>query len=201
MITLYWCAKSRSSRIVWMLEECGAEYEIAPINIYDEASKADPGFRRASPLGKVPALKDKEISLWDSAPICLYLADTFQAAKLAPPFGAPERASYYYWMTFAPGVIEPAMIEKVSQSETNKGRNGWGDYDSMVSLLETHLKDREWILGDHFSAADVMVGSSVSFLHIFGIMDNNAVLTPYRNRCLARPACQTALKLDEDPPT
>lgn len=197
MITLYWCPRTRAARVVWMLEELGVDYELAHINVRDPASKTDPGFLAASPMGKVPALQDGDAKLADSAAICLYLADRYPDAKLAPAIDDPARADYLYWMVYAPGAIEPAMAEKFGGWKPNKIASGWGDFNIMIETLAKGLESGPWLLGERFSAADVMVGSSVYFLKAFGILPDNAVLNDYVERALARPAYQRALKLEE----
>ena len=91
------------------------------------------------------------------------------------------------------------MSEKFSSGEPNRFSNGWGDYDAMLETLESGLTDREWLVGDRFSAADVMVGSSVVFMSQFGILPESEALSAYADRCLARPAYARARELEEEP--
>ena len=198
MISIYWCPRTRAVRAVFMAEELGVEYELVPVDIRDQASKSGAAFRAASPMGKVPAIADGEVLLADSAAICLYLADRYPEAGLAPVFDDPARGRYLYWMVFVPGVMEPAMAEKMAGWETSKFSRGWGDYDSMIETLEGGLDPGPWLLGERFSAADVMVGSTVNFLKLFGVLPESAVLEAYCQRCLARPAYQRALAIDAE---
>lgn len=193
MITLYWHPRTRASRALWMLEELGEPFEVAVVDISDPAAKADPKFRAASPMGKVPAICDGQVQLADSAAIALYLADRYPGAGLAPAIDAPDRGLYLYWMVFTPGVIEPAMAEKFGGWEPKPTSHGWGSFDLMIETLENGLKQGPWLLGDQFSAADVLVGSSVNFLKMFGILPETPALLEYVERCLARPAYQRAL--------
>ncbi len=193
---LYWSPRTRASRAVWMLEEAGVPYERVTIDIRDEAAKADPDFRAASPMGKVPALEDGEVRMADSAAICMYLADRYPDAGLAPAIDDPARGRYLYWMVFTPGVIEPAMAEKVGGIEPNPGRNGWGSFAAMIATLEDGLRAGTWLLGEQFSAADVMVGSSAAFMQMFGLLPESDSIAGYVDRCLARPAYQRALALE-----
>ena len=193
MITLYWCPQTRASRILWLLEELGEPFEVEQIDIRDADSRNNPGFRKASPMGKVPAIKDGDICLADSAAIALYLADRYPQAGLAPAIDSLRRGDYLFWMTFTPGVIEPSMAERFGGWEPKPQTHGWGSFDVMIETLESGLQDGPWLLGDTFSAADVIVGSSVNFLKMFGILPENQVLSEYVDRCLARPAYQRAL--------
>ncbi len=195
---LYWSPRTRASRLVWMLEELQVPYDRVTIDIQDAAARADPEFRAASPMGKVPALEDGEVRMADSAAICIYLADKYPAAGLAPAIDHPTRGRYLYWMVFTPGVIEPAMSEKVAGAEPNPHRNGWGSFNLMVKTLEGGLSPGPWLLGDRFSAADVMVGSSAAFMKMFDLLPASKPIEGYVERCLARPAYQRSLALDSE---
>lgn len=172
------------------------------IDIRDPKAKGDPDFVAASPMGKVPAIMDTTpngvVQMADSASIGLYLTDRYPASGLAPAFDDPSRGQYLYWMTYTPGVIEPAMMERFNNWEVSPTSSGWGNFDQMVQVLENGLKGGQWLLGDQFSAADVMVGSSVYFMKQFGILPDNPVLGAYVERCLARPAYQKALARDAE---
>jgi glutathione S-transferase len=202
MITLYWCPKTRASRILWLLGEMDEPFEVRTIDIRDPEAKNDPDFSAASPMGKVPALMDTTpngvVRMADSAAIALYLADRYPASGLAPVISDPERGRYLYWMTYTPGVIEPAMMERFLGMEVSKATSGWGNFDTMVEVLEDGIRQGPWLLGERFTAADVLVGSSVYFMKMFGILPGNAVLDAYVERCLARPAYAEALARDAE---
>jgi glutathione S-transferase len=192
MIKLYWCPKTRAMRALWLLEEAGIPFERVRIDIRDAQSKADPEFRAASPLGKVPALVDGAVKISDSGAICAYIADAYPQAGLAPPIGDPQRGRYLQWLMFTNSNIEPAMMEKFSGLAANRTAHGWGDYASVLETLRDGLRTGPWILGDRFSAADVMLGSAVYFLDMFKVLGDEPVLKSYVERCLARPAAQRA---------
>jgi len=202
MITLFWCPQTRASRILWLLEEMNEPFEVRMIDIRDPETKGDPDFVAASPMGKVPAILDTTpngvVQMADSASIGLYLADRYPASSLAPAVADPSRGQYLYWMTYTPGVIEPAMMERFNNWEVSPTNCGWGNFNQMVEVLEKGLEDSQWLLGEKFSAADVMVGSSVYFMQKFGILPDNPVLGAYAERCLARPAYQKALARDAE---
>lgn len=195
---LYWAPRTRAARAVWMLEELGVPYERVRIRLDDPDSRSDPRFRAASPLGKVPALEDGEAKVADSAAICLYLADRFPEKGLMPPPGAPERGRYFQWLVFTPGSMEPAMAEKFGGWTPQPSQHGWGSFDLMIWQLEGGLMPGPWLLGERFSAADVMVGSGVVFMRMFGMLPANPVLEAYADRCLARPALQRAFAIDAE---
>jgi len=189
---LYWCPKTRALRALWMLEELGVAYERVYIDIRDPAKKADPAFRRVSPMGKVPALEDGATRLNDSGAICAYLADQYPRAGLAPPIGSPDRGAYLQWLMFTNSTIEPAMIEKVSKAPASAVSHGWGSFAQMLDVLREGLKTGPWVLGATFSAADVLLGMSCHFMRQFKILEDEPLLFAYADRCAARPAFQRA---------
>ena len=195
---LYWAPRTRASRAVWMLEELALDYEIIPVEIRNRDRNEHSAFRQASPMGKVPALVDGETALSESAAICLYLADRYASGRLAPAIDDASRGRFLYWMFFTPAVLEPAMAEKVHNIKPNRTAHGWGDFNSMINTLEDGLGDDQWLMGDEFTAADVMVGSSAAFLKMFDLLPLSVTIDAYIDRCLARPAYRKALAVDAE---
>lgn len=196
---LYWCENTRAFRIVWMLEELGQPYERVRVDFRggDNGDNLnDPEFNAASPMRKVPALVDGPVKLWDSGAICLYLADKYPETRLTVVPDALDRAAFIQWLMFTNAVIEPAMVEKFMNLPSKKESYGHGSFDAMIEILTDTLSDNPWIMGQTFTAADVLIGSSVHVIEKFGIMPDNTVLLDYAQRCRARPALQTALALD-----
>ena len=201
MITLYWAPQTRSSRVLWMLEELGEPFDVALADVRNPDTLEE-AFHVASPMGKVPAIRDEApngvIEMADSAPICLYLADRYAPGRLAPAVDDPIRGRFLFWMFYTPGAIEPAMMERFLGFEVNKGSCGWGNYETTLRVLQEGVGEGPWILGDHFTAADVLLGSSVFFMKQFGLLGGDPVLEAYLERCLARPAYQAALKRESE---
>lgn len=193
---LFWCPQTRSQRAIWLLEESGLEYERVLIDIRNPEKPRDPDFATASPMGKVPALADGASMLADSAAICMYIADKYPQTNLAPAADHPDRASYLWWMVFTPGVLEPAMAEKFAGATPNRQQSGWGDFDLMIETFEKGLGDREWIVGDKFSAADLMCGGSAAFLKQFDMLPSSKTLESYAERCTSRPAYQKSQEIN-----
>ena len=194
---LYWSPQTRSTRALWMLEEAGVAYELEQVDIQSPKRRNTDEFLEASPMGKVPALVDGEVRMSESAAICLYVADRYAAGTLAPAIDSPARGKFLYWLMYTPAVIEPSMSEKFSGVETNRYRSGWGDFELMIETLESGIADRTWILGDTFTAADVMLGSSVVFMRMFDMLPGSDALSTYADRCLARPAYQRAIEIND----
>jgi glutathione S-transferase len=194
---LYWCPQTRSTRALWMLEEAGVAYELERVDIQNPERRNTAEFLEASPMGKVPALVDGEVRMSESAAICLYIGDRYGPGTLAPAIDDPARGKFLYWLMYTPAVIEPSMSEKFNGVEPNRHRSGWGDFELMIKTLERGIADRSWILGDTFTAADVMLGSSVVFMRMFDMLPASEALSAYADRCLARPAYQRAIEIND----
>ena len=113
-------------------------------------------------MGKVPALEDGAVRMWDSGAICTYLADQYPTAKLAPPIGSPDRGAYLMWIMYTNSVIEPAMGERMGGLKPNPVTYGWGSWEQMLETLRTAVGHSTWILGERFCAADVLLGMSAT---------------------------------------
>jgi len=189
---LFWAPQTRSTRAIWMLEEAGIDYEMELVDIRSPDRENSKEFLRASPMGKVPAVVDGKVAMSESAAICIYVADRYAAGTLAPAIDDASRGKYLYWTIYTPAVVEPAMSEKFSNVEPNRVRSGWGDFDSMIKTFDEGLEGKKWILGDRFTAADVMLGSSAVFMRMFDMLPDTKNVSNYADRCLARPALQKA---------
>lgn len=194
---LYWAPQTRSFSALWMLEEAGATYARELIDIRSGAQDR-PAFRAVNAMGKVPTLIDGDAVVAEQGAICAWVAERFPEAGLAPPVGDPKRGAYLRWLFFAGNCIEPAYMQKFSGWQTDKSRAGWGNYELVVDAMETALKEGPWILGDKFSAADVMIGSGVHFGLSFGILEKRPAFEAYQARCTARPAFQRAGAIEQE---
>jgi glutathione S-transferase len=189
---LFWAPQTRAQRAIWMLEEAGVDFVMEQVELGSPDLSDE--FLGASPMGKVPALIDGETAMAESAAICMYVADRYAMGSLAPALDDPQRGRYLYWIMYTPAVVEPAMSEKFNNVESNRRRSGWGDFATMIETWDSALDDRTWILGEQFTAADVMLGSSAIFLRMFEMLPETRNLGAYADRCLARPAHQRALE-------
>ena len=192
MMKLYWSPRSRSFTALWLMEETGQPYERVLTDISTGAQKTLE-FLAVNPMGKVPALQDGEATLAESAAICAYVAERYPEAKLAPPLGDPQRAKYLYWLFFAPGCIEPAIVQIATKLEMNSVAAGWGDSQRVLDVLEAALEKGPWLLGETFSAADIAVGSGLNFaIRSFKMVPSRPSFDRYLDNCTARPAFQRA---------
>ena len=196
MMKLYWAPQTRAFRAVWMLEEAGRPYERVLIDIRNGA-QSTPAFQVVNPMMKVPALADGAAMVAESAAICTYVAERVPEANLAPPPGDPSRGRYLHWLFFAAACIEPAFTQKFLKFEMNPSQAGWSSFERVIDVLAEALRPRPWILGERFSAADVMLGSDLNFgMNLLKIVEPRPEFTAYVARCAARPAFQRAVAVD-----
>ena len=195
MMKLYWSPRSRSFSALWLMEETGQPYERVLTDISKGAQKT-PEYLAINPMGKVPALQDGEATLAESAAICAYVTERYPQANLAPPLGDPLRAKYLYWLFFAPGCIEAAMVQVATKIELNPVAAGWGDAQRVFDVLDAALAKGPWILGEKFSAADIIIGSGLNFaVRLFKMVPARPSFDRYIDACAARPAFQRAEKI------
>jgi glutathione S-transferase len=195
MMQLYWSPRSRSFSSLWLMEETGQPYERVLTDITTGAQR-NPEYLAINPMGKVPALKDGEATLAEAAAICAYVAERYPEARLAPELGDPQRAKYLYWLSFGPSCIEPAMVQLATKIEMNPVAAGWGDAQRVIDVLDTALAKGPWILGENFSAADIVIGSGLNFaVRLFKMIPSRPSFEAYVARCMARPAFQRAEKI------
>jgi len=195
MMKLYWAPRSRSFTALWLMEETGQPYERVLTDITSGAQKT-PEYLAINPMGKVPALGDGDATLAEAAAICAYVAERYPQAKLAPPLGDPARAKYLYWLFFSPGCIEPAIVQLATKIEMNPVAAGWGEAQLVFDVLDAALSKGPWILGDTFSAADIVIGSGLNYaVRLFKMVPTRPSFDAYIDRCAARPAFQRAEKL------
>ena len=195
MVQLYWSPRSRSFSGLWILEETGQPYERVLTDISTGAQKK-PEYLTINPMGKVPALKDGDVSIAEAAAICAYVAERYPEARLAPPVGDPRRAKYLQWLFFGPSCIEPALIQIFTKLEVPTSTAAWGNATQVFDVLDKVLEKGPWILGDDFSAADVVIGSGLNFaIRLFKMVPARPSFDRYLDACAARPAFQRAMEL------
>jgi glutathione S-transferase len=196
MMKLYWAPRTRSLRALWVLEEAGAPYERVRLDLSIGEQKS-PEFRAINPMAKVPALTDGPVAVAESGAICAYVADTYPAASLAPPLGDPARGRYLQWLFFSPGCIEQAFLVESAKAQVRPESAGFGEFDRVFDVLEAAVATGPWLLGERFSAADVMIGLDLHFgIDIFKLVPSRPVLRAYVDRCLARPALERAKAIE-----
>jgi glutathione S-transferase len=192
-LVYYTHPQSRGRIAHWMLEEVGEPYTTVWLD-YGSTMKA-PEYLAVNPMGKVPALRDGDTVVTESAAICAYLADRFPQKSLAPLPGDAARAAYYRWMFFTAGPLEMATTARALGWQVPEGRGsmvGFGSYTAAIDALQTALQPGPYVCGEQFTAADVVLGSALGWGMMFDTVDKRPGFETYVARLQQREAAQRA---------
>ena len=198
-LTLYHAAPARSSVTRWMLEEVGEPYDVHLLSL-SRGENRTPGYLAINPMGKVPALRHGDVIITEAAAICTYLADEFPHAKLNVPIGDPRRGVYLKWLFFGPSCIEPAIMDRAfpRKEEARRSALGYGDVDTVMEVVTKAVARGPYIMGEQFTAADVVIGSGLRWGMMFKLLPERPEFTAYVGRLAARPALQRADEKDKE---
>lgn len=196
---LYHSQYTRSGRARWTLEELGVEHELGRIS-FQTGDHKKPEYLAIHPHGSVPALVDGDLKLTESSAIVMHLADKYADKKLAPALGSNERADYYRWIVYVPATLDP-VLETITmhtmflpQDKRNPAlvESAKGKWENIAKVLEAALGDRQYIVGDSFTAADIVLGSAMGWAQFVRILDGHPKLAAYLQNLQQRPAYQKA---------
>jgi glutathione S-transferase len=193
---LYFVPRTRSTRPRWMLEELGVPHEIIRLDPSKGDTRSDEHTTR-HPLQHVPVLETSHGSVFESAAIVLHLADLHPDKKLLGPLGSHHRALAYQWLFFAMTELEPPCIEythlkKASKLETPEADSVKEKFSLAIRPLERRFSSGDYLIGDEFSAGDVVVGSVLAWAHMLGLVADAPNVSAYLDRIKARPAFKKA---------
>ena len=195
-VTFFHAPQSRSGGTRALLEELGVDYDLHVLNLKN-GEQREPAYLAINPMGKVPAIRHGDALITEQPAVFMYLADLYPEAKLAPPMGDPLRGPYLRWLVYYGSCFEPAMVDKSTQREPAPPSTcGYGDYDTMLKTLVDQLEKGPWLLGDAFTAADVLWGTALNWTTMFKLVPELPVIRTYIDRVLARPAMQRAAVKD-----
>jgi len=190
--------QSRSSSTIVLLNEIGAPFDLHLINM-KAGEQRQPGYLAVNPLGKVPAIRHGGALVTEQVAVFLYLADLFPEAGLAPAIGDPLRGPYLRWMAFYGSSYEPALIDKAMKREPGApAMSVYGDFDMMLNAVISQIAKGAYLLGDRFTAADVLWGAGLSWGTMFGIVPENPTVAAYVARITGRPAFSKVQALDAE---
>ena len=197
-LMLYTAVPSRGAVVRWMLEEVGEPYDVQLLDL-KAGEQNQPAYRAVNPHGKVPALKYKGQVTTEVAAICAFLADEFPQAKLNIPVGDPRRGPYLTWLFFNPSAIEPAMMDaKFPRQEAPPPTAlGYRGMDALLDVIEAALKGKTYLMGDQFTAADVLIGANIRWGMVFKMIPERKEFVDYVARLTSRPACKRAEAKDK----
>ncbi|MBX6424669.1 MAG: glutathione S-transferase family protein [Variibacter sp.] len=198
-MTLYHSVPSRSSIAHWMLEEVGEPYEIRVVDLKRGENRA-PEYLAVNPMGKVPALRHEGVVITEAAAICAYLADAFPHAELNIPVGDPRRGVYFKWLFFGPSCVEQAMMDRAfpRKEQPPVTALGYGSYEAVLDHLAKAVAEGPYLMGTQFTAADVVIGSTIRWGLRFKLLPERPEFVAYAARLAERPALQRAEAQDRE---
>ena len=198
-LTLYHAAPSRSSIVRWMLEEIGEPYDVHLLSL-GNGDNRKPDYLAINLMGKVPALRHGDVIITETAAICAYLADEFPRAKLNVPIGDPRRGPYLKWLFFSPSCLEAAMMDRAfpRKEEARRASLGYGDFDTATGVVAKAVGGSGYLLGEQFTAADVVIGSTLRFGMMFKLLPERPEFVAYTGRLAKRPALMRAEAKDKE---
>jgi glutathione S-transferase len=195
-ITLFHSPHTRSSGTLVLLEEIGAPYTLRVLD-RNAGEQRGADYLAINPMGKVPAIRHGDALVTEQVAIYIYLADLFPAAGLAPAIGDPLRGPYLRWLVFYAACFEPAVVDRAMNREPGaREMSPYGDYNTMLATLTAQLRGGPWLLGERFSAADVLWGTALTWTTGFKLVPELPEITAYLARFSARPAVARAQARD-----
>ena len=195
-ITFFHAAQSRSSGVLTLLEELGAPYTLRLVNL-KTGDQRKPEYLAVNPMGKVPAILDGDALVTEQVAIFIHLADRFPQAGLAPALGDPLRGPYLRWLAFYGSSFEPAVVDRAQQrAPAPLAMSPYGDFDTTLATVAGQLARGPYMLGERFSAADLLWATALSWTTSFKLVPELPEIMAYVERVNARPAVVAAKAKD-----
>ena len=214
MIVVHHLNKSRSQRVLWLLEELGVPYEVKRWERDKETMLAPPGLRAIHPLGKSPVIVDDGLTLAESGAIVEYLTGKYGNGRLVPPAGTPEHLRYLYWLHYAEGSAMPPLllqlvfnrletapmpffVRPIAKQIAGRAKSGFigPQINLHLDYLEQELGKAQWFAGNEFTAADVQMSFPLEAATArANLGPTRPKLTAFLERIHARPAYKRALE-------
>jgi len=197
-VTLYHSPNTRSTGALILLEELGALYDLHVLNM-KAGEQRQAAYLAVNPMGKVPALRHGAAIVTEQVAVYLYLADLFAEAGLAPQIGDPLRGPYLRWMAFYAACFEPAVVDRFRKNDPGpQTMSPYGDYDTMLATVVGQLAKAPYLLGERFSAADVLWGTALGWTTMFELVPKLPEIMDYVNRVRSRPAAMRVQAKDAE---
>lgn len=196
MLTFFHAPQSRSSSILWLLEELGVPYRMELVDLRRPGG-APESYREIHPHKKVPAVVHEGVTITERAAISAYLADAFPDAGLAPAPGDPRRGPYLSWLVYADAVVDPNIAAKTQGWSYPAASFSFGAFDDMLRHVEQALARGPYVLGDRFTAVDTQLASTLGWaMHMTDLIPKTPAFVDYLARVHERPAYRRAAQKD-----
>jgi len=197
-VIFYHSPQSRSAGTLFLLEELGADYELRTLDLKKNEQRGS-DYLGVNPMGKVPAIVHNGALVTEQGAVYAYLADLYADAGITPAIGDPLRGPYLRWLFFYGSSYEPALIDRSMKREpAPPSTSPYGDYDTMLKTLWDQLGDGPYLLGERFTAADVLWGTALRWTTMFKLVPETPAVKAYIERVTTRPAALRAAKKDEE---
>lgn len=197
-VTLHHAPQTRSFGVLTLLEELGADYALHVLNMKAGEQRL-PAYLAINPMGKVPAITHHGALITEQGAVYLYLGDLYADKGLAPQMGDPLRGPYLRWLVYYGSCFEPAVVDKAQKREPAPASMcPYGDFDTMLKTLTEQLAQGPYLLGERFTAADVLWGSALSWTTQFGLIEATPVIKAYLDRVTSRHAFTRAAEIDAE---
>jgi glutathione S-transferase len=183
----YHSPQTRSSSVLVLLEELDAPYKLRDLN-FKTGAQRQPDYLAVNPLGKVPAIVHNGALVTELGAVFIYLADAFPQKQLAPAIGDPLRGPYLRWLVFYGSAFEPAVMDRYMKKEPPRSTSAYGDFEGVMSLINDQLAAGPYLLGERFTAADILWASALRWTTGFGLVPASPQITAYIDRVTSRPA-------------
>jgi glutathione S-transferase len=197
-VTFYHAPNSRSAGTRALLEELGVDYDLHVLNFKKHEQRAEP-YTAINPMGKVPAIAHRGELVTEQPAVFLFLADLYAEKGLAPALSDPLRGPYLRWMVFYGSCFEPAAVDRALKREAVPPSTcPYSDWDTMFNTLVAQLERGPYMLGERFTAVDVLWGTALKWMTMFKLVPDLPVILEYVERVTSRPAMRHAAALDEE---
>ncbi|MDH4442339.1 MAG: glutathione S-transferase family protein [Rhizobium sp.] len=189
-ITLFYSPQTRATGARVLLEELKVPYDLHILNM-KAGEQRQPAYLAINPLGKVPAVRVGETLVTEQGAIYLYLADLFPAAGLAPDLTDPDRGAYVRWLFIYGSCFEPAVVDRCLKREPGSlNDTPYASYESLIDTLEATLTRGPYLLGNRFTAADLLWGIALRWTTMFGLVEARPVFQAYIDRIGSRASIE-----------
>ena len=197
-VILHHAPNTRSSGVLTLLEELGADHELHVLNL-KAGEQRQPAYLAINPMGKVPALQHLGELITEQGAIYQYLGDLYADKGLAPQMGHPLRGPFLRWLYFYGSAFEPALVDRMMKREPAPPSTcPYGDFDTMFKTLNDQLAKGPYLLGEMFTTADVLWGAALSWTTGFGLVPVTPEIKAYMARVTSRPSFARAQARDAE---